>query len=181
MSLLIPDRTQREIGPLGEEFAIGSAESERTARDIQLDRSIRRVFHQAVHKSGWIFLCYSVQFLEKRAPDGKIYRTAIVGIHQCEIPKLAALIEIRHARRSDLEQNRVLRRIGPDGKAKTVEVFATGLTQPFGIAFYSIPCFSFHPALPFNQKQQAHASPRLIAALTCEPTKELTCVRQVSS
>ena len=31
---------------------------------------------------------------------------------------------------------RVLRGIGPDGKAKTVEVFATGLTQPFGIAFY---------------------------------------------
>jgi glucose/arabinose dehydrogenase len=31
---------------------------------------------------------------------------------------------------------RVLRGIGPDGTAKTVEVFATGLTQPFGIAFY---------------------------------------------
>jgi hypothetical protein len=31
----------------------------------------------------------------------------------------------------------VLRAIGPDGKAKTVEVFATGLTQRFGIAFYS--------------------------------------------
>jgi glucose/arabinose dehydrogenase len=31
---------------------------------------------------------------------------------------------------------RVLRGIGADGKAQTVEVFATGLTQPFGIAFY---------------------------------------------
>ncbi len=31
---------------------------------------------------------------------------------------------------------RVLRGIGQDGTAKTVEIFATGLTQPFGIAFY---------------------------------------------
>jgi glucose/arabinose dehydrogenase len=31
---------------------------------------------------------------------------------------------------------RVLRGVGPDGKAQTVEVYATGLTQPFGIAFY---------------------------------------------
>ena len=31
---------------------------------------------------------------------------------------------------------RVLRGIGADGKAQTVEVFATGLSQPFGIAFY---------------------------------------------
>jgi glucose/arabinose dehydrogenase len=31
---------------------------------------------------------------------------------------------------------RVLRGIGADGKAQTEEVFATGLTQPFGIAFY---------------------------------------------
>jgi glucose/arabinose dehydrogenase len=31
---------------------------------------------------------------------------------------------------------RVLRGIGADGKAQTVEIFATGLTQPFGIAFY---------------------------------------------
>jgi glucose/arabinose dehydrogenase len=31
---------------------------------------------------------------------------------------------------------RVLRGIGADGKAQTVEVFAAGLTQPFGIAFY---------------------------------------------
>jgi len=31
---------------------------------------------------------------------------------------------------------RVLRGIGADGKALTVEIFATGLTQPFGIAFY---------------------------------------------
>jgi glucose/arabinose dehydrogenase len=31
---------------------------------------------------------------------------------------------------------RVLRGIGADGKAQTTEVFATGLTQPFGIAFY---------------------------------------------
>jgi glucose/arabinose dehydrogenase len=31
---------------------------------------------------------------------------------------------------------RVLRGVAADGKAQTVEVFATGLTQPFGIAFY---------------------------------------------
>ena len=31
---------------------------------------------------------------------------------------------------------RVLRGIGADGKAQTAEVFATGLSQPFGIAFY---------------------------------------------
>ncbi|HVN05499.1 MAG TPA: sorbosone dehydrogenase family protein [Bryobacteraceae bacterium] len=31
---------------------------------------------------------------------------------------------------------RVLRGIGADGKAQTVEVFASGLSQPFGIAFY---------------------------------------------
>jgi len=31
---------------------------------------------------------------------------------------------------------RVLRGIGADGKAQIVEVFATGLSQPFGIAFY---------------------------------------------
>jgi glucose/arabinose dehydrogenase len=31
---------------------------------------------------------------------------------------------------------RVLRGIGADGKAQTVEIIATGLTQPFGIAFY---------------------------------------------
>ena len=31
---------------------------------------------------------------------------------------------------------RVLRGIAADGKAQTVEIFATGLTQPFGIAFY---------------------------------------------
>jgi glucose/arabinose dehydrogenase len=31
---------------------------------------------------------------------------------------------------------RVLRGIGADGKAQTVEIFATGLSQPFGIAFY---------------------------------------------
>jgi glucose/arabinose dehydrogenase len=31
---------------------------------------------------------------------------------------------------------RVLRGVGADGKAQTVEVFAAGLTQPFGIAFY---------------------------------------------
>ncbi len=31
---------------------------------------------------------------------------------------------------------RVLRGIGADGKVQTTEVFATGLTQPFGIAFY---------------------------------------------
>ncbi|HXM39699.1 MAG TPA: sorbosone dehydrogenase family protein [Bryobacteraceae bacterium] len=37
---------------------------------------------------------------------------------------------------SEPGQIRVLRGIGADGKAQTVEVFATGLTQPFGIAFY---------------------------------------------
>jgi len=31
---------------------------------------------------------------------------------------------------------RVLRGIGTDGRAQTVEIFAAGLTQPFGIAFY---------------------------------------------
>jgi glucose/arabinose dehydrogenase len=33
-------------------------------------------------------------------------------------------------------QIRVLRGIGADGRAQTVEVFATGLDKPFGIAFY---------------------------------------------
>ena len=33
-------------------------------------------------------------------------------------------------------QIRVLRGIGADGRAQTVEVFATGLNKPFGIAFY---------------------------------------------
>jgi glucose/arabinose dehydrogenase len=37
---------------------------------------------------------------------------------------------------SEPGQIRVLRGIGADGKAQTVEVFATGLTQPFGIACY---------------------------------------------
>jgi glucose/arabinose dehydrogenase len=37
---------------------------------------------------------------------------------------------------SDAGRIRVLRGIGPDGKAKTVEVFASGLTLPFGINFY---------------------------------------------
>lgn len=31
---------------------------------------------------------------------------------------------------------RVLRGVGPDGRAQTMEVFASGLRQPFGIAFY---------------------------------------------
>jgi len=31
---------------------------------------------------------------------------------------------------------RVLRGVGPDGKAKTIETYATGLDHPFGIAFY---------------------------------------------
>ena len=31
---------------------------------------------------------------------------------------------------------RVLRGVGADGKAQTMEIYATGLTQPFGIAFY---------------------------------------------
>src|ERR1017187_10166719 len=33
---------------------------------------------------------------------------------------------------------RVLRGVGTDGKARTVEIYATGLTQPFGIAFYPL-------------------------------------------
>src|ERR1039458_2109800 len=33
---------------------------------------------------------------------------------------------------------RVLRGVGADGKARTVEIYATGLTQPFGIAFYPL-------------------------------------------
>lgn len=33
---------------------------------------------------------------------------------------------------------RVLRGIGADGKAQTVETFATGLSRPFGIAFYPL-------------------------------------------
>ena len=33
-------------------------------------------------------------------------------------------------------QIRVLRGIGADGRAQTVQVFATGLNKPFGIAFY---------------------------------------------
>jgi len=37
---------------------------------------------------------------------------------------------------SEPGQIRVLRGVAADGKAQTVEVFATGLTQPFGIAFY---------------------------------------------
>ena len=37
---------------------------------------------------------------------------------------------------SDAGRIRVLRGIGPDGKAKTVETFASGLTLPFGINFY---------------------------------------------
>jgi glucose/arabinose dehydrogenase len=35
-------------------------------------------------------------------------------------------------------QIRLLRGIGADGRAQTVEVFATGLTKPFGIAFYPL-------------------------------------------
>ncbi|MGA8142539.1 MAG: sorbosone dehydrogenase family protein [Candidatus Acidiferrales bacterium] len=35
-------------------------------------------------------------------------------------------------------QIRVLRGIGADGRAQTVQVFATGLRQPFGIAFYPL-------------------------------------------
>jgi glucose/arabinose dehydrogenase len=31
---------------------------------------------------------------------------------------------------------KVLRGLGPDGKAQTVETFATGLNRPFGVAFY---------------------------------------------
>ncbi|HVX67798.1 MAG TPA: sorbosone dehydrogenase family protein [Bryobacteraceae bacterium] len=33
---------------------------------------------------------------------------------------------------------KVLRGVGPDGKAKSVSVFAKGLSQPFGIAFYPL-------------------------------------------
>jgi glucose/arabinose dehydrogenase len=37
---------------------------------------------------------------------------------------------------SNLGQILVFRGVGPDGKAQQKEIFATGLTQPFGIAFY---------------------------------------------
>src|SRR5919108_4843084 len=33
---------------------------------------------------------------------------------------------------------KVLRGVGPNGRAQMVETFATGLTQPFGIAFYPL-------------------------------------------
>jgi glucose/arabinose dehydrogenase len=37
---------------------------------------------------------------------------------------------------SKADRVRVLRGVGPDGKAQQTEVFATGLRQPFGLAFY---------------------------------------------
>lgn len=37
---------------------------------------------------------------------------------------------------SHIGEIKVLRGVGDDGKAKTIETFATGLRQPFGLAFY---------------------------------------------
>jgi len=39
---------------------------------------------------------------------------------------------------SEAGRIKVLRGVGPDGKAQTSEIFATGLRQPFGIAFYPL-------------------------------------------
>ena len=39
---------------------------------------------------------------------------------------------------SEVGRIRVLRGVGPDGKAQKIETFASGLHQPFGIAFYPL-------------------------------------------
>jgi glucose/arabinose dehydrogenase len=70
-----------------------------------------------------------------QAPKGFKVELYATGMNQ---PRL-----VRTAPNGDLfvalsYENKILvfRGVGPDGKAKQVETFATGLSQPFGIAFY---------------------------------------------
>jgi len=59
----------------------------------------------------------------------------VTGLHNPRLVRRAPNGDLFVAE-SEPGRIRVLRGVGADGKARTVEIFATGLTQPFGIAFY---------------------------------------------
>ncbi len=58
----------------------------------------------------------------------------------------------------------VLRGVGRDGKAQTIEKFATGLDHPFGIAFYPLGA---EPAVGLRrQRRQPVSAPRITPAIS---------------
>ena len=72
----------------------------------------------------------------KVMPGFKIEQIA-TGLHEPRLIRTAPNGDLFIAE-SEKGQIRVLRGIGADGKAQTIEVFATGLDKPFGIAFYPL-------------------------------------------
>ena len=70
-----------------------------------------------------------------QAPAGFKVELYATGLHNPRLIRRAPNGDIFLAE-SDPGDIKVLRGIGADGKAEQVEVFATGLRKPFGIAFY---------------------------------------------
>src|ERR1035438_8786744 len=78
---------------------------------------------------------------------GAIHRVTLTDLPEPYLTQYVTILQnprlVRRAPNGDLfvaesepGRIRVLRGVGADGKARTVEIYATGLTQPFGIAFY---------------------------------------------
>ncbi len=46
-----------------------------------------------------------LEALQKLAAPAEIHRAAIVRVHQAEVPKLGALVKVRHSGGGDFEEN----------------------------------------------------------------------------
>src|SRR3954470_8593768 len=85
----------RLVAALPEQARAVATQAERARDDGLLDAAIAPICQQVAH----------LPRSRSKGSRGEIHWPAIVGIDQAEVPVVRALIEIRHARNRELEEN----------------------------------------------------------------------------
>src|SRR5579859_7812298 len=85
-----------------EEAGVVAPEAKSFPDQVELNAAVDPVHHQVAQL---LLGCPPIlNLLEQRRPLRKVNSSAIVRIHEAQIPQLRTLIEIRYSRRSDLQQ-----------------------------------------------------------------------------
>src|SRR5262249_49135186 len=99
---------QGHIAPLGKQPRISAKQLQRAPDHEQLAAADLVISKQALKKllsSSRFRVELLLQLGQYVSAQLKIYGTAVIRVHQTEIPQLGALIKIRHSGRGQLQQN----------------------------------------------------------------------------
>src|SRR5216683_2574207 len=92
------------VRALAKESGMPAAPAERLVGDIHFDPAVIGPLEKLFGQGERIARRFTYDFGEHRLPKGIVDGAAVIGINQAQVPQFASLVEIRHARRSYLEQ-----------------------------------------------------------------------------